>query len=112
MKRKVQVQDKIPNFAWNPNTFFYKDNNDTYKPLLHFTFQDFLDELEGKAPNSPSMRNSALVKDDKGSVTDGRKKRSSRSRRKSSVSDGAESLSRSASDSSVQRENNGTKSNG
>lgn len=75
-------------------------------------FQDFLDELEGKAPNSPSMRNSALVKDDKGSVTDGRKKRSSRSRRKSSVSDGAESLSRSASDSSVQRENNGTKSNG
>jgi len=75
-------------------------------------FQDFLDELEGKAPNSPSMRNSVLVKDDKGSVTDGRKKRSSRSRRKSSVSDGAESLSRSASDSSVQRENNGTKSNG
>merc|ERR1712018_340830 len=33
-------------------------------------FQDFLDELEGKAPNSPSMRNSVLVKDDKGSVTD------------------------------------------
>merc|ERR1712241_439878 len=26
-------------------------------------FQDFLDELEGKAPNSPSMRNSVLVKD-------------------------------------------------
>ena len=55
------------------------------------------------------MRNSTHVKDE--SITDGRKKRSSRSRRKSSVSDGAESLSRSASDSSVQRENNGSKTN-
>jgi len=57
-------------------------------------FQDFLDELEGKAPSSPAVR----AKDE--SVTDGlRKKRSSK--RRSSMSDGAESLSRSGSDSSV-----------
>merc|ERR1712038_401618 len=56
-------------------------------------FQDFLDELDGKAPNSPAIRTKGESSTDApSSVTDGRKKRSSRSRRKSSVSDGAESL--------------------
>jgi len=75
-------------------------------------FQDFLDELEGKAPNSPAIRSkdegdgggggskisvSSLVGG--GSL---KKKRSARTKqRRSSVSDGPESLSRSGSDSSV-----------
>jgi hypothetical protein len=60
-----------------------------------------LDELEGKAPNSPAVRNSSHHgSNDETSKTDGGK-RTSRSKRRSSVSDGAESLSRSASDSSV-----------
>merc|ERR1719278_1611891 len=70
-------------------------------------FQDFLDELEGKAPNSPSIRTKGESSTD-GPTGNGnrgggggslKKKRSSR--RRSSMSDGAESLSRSGSDSSV-----------
>jgi len=68
-------------------------------------FQDFLDELEGKAPSSPAVRS----KDDE-SATEvdhaGAKKR--RSKRRSSMSDGAESLSRSGSDSSVSHQRNST----
>lgn len=83
--------------------------------VLNFGFlfgQDFLDELEGKAPNSPAIRSkdegdgggggskisvSSLVGG--GSL---KKKRSARTKqRRSSVSDGPESLSRSGSDSSV-----------
>jgi len=70
-------------------------------------FQDFLDELEGKAPNSPAIRTKGESSTD-GPTGNGnrgggggslKKKRSSR--RRSSMSDGAESLSRSGSDSSV-----------
>merc|ERR1712029_1120091 len=58
-------------------------------------FQDFLDELEGKAPSSPAIR----AKDE--STTDGSNagRTNRRSKRRSSMSDGAESLSRSGSDS-------------
>merc|ERR1712156_1234919 len=54
-------------------------------------FQDFLDELDGKAPNSPAIR----AKDE--STTDGSNagRTNRRSKRRSSMSDGAESLSRS-----------------
>merc|ERR1712083_551407 len=54
-------------------------------------FQDFLDELEGKAgASSPSIRTKDISNTDgKGSV---RKKRTSRTKRRSSVSDGGESL--------------------
>lgn len=70
-------------------------------------FQDFLDELEGKAPNSPAIRTKGESSTDgptgNGNRSGGggslKKKRSSR--RRSSMSDGAESLSRSGSDSSV-----------
>merc|ERR1719471_1847055 len=75
-------------------------------------FQDFLDELEGKAPNSPAIRtkgesstDAATGNGNSGSGSGGgslKKKRSSR--RRSSVSDGAESLSRSGSDSSVSQQ--------
>jgi len=65
-------------------------------------FQDFLDELEGKAPSSPAIR----AKDE--STTDGSNagRTNRRSKRRSSMSDGAESLSRSGSDSSVSNQRN------
>jgi len=61
-----------------------------------------LDELEGKAPSSPAIR----AKDE--STTDGSNagRTNRRSKRRSSMSDGAESLSRSGSDSSVSNQRN------
>jgi len=79
-------------------------------------FQDFLDELDGKAPNSPAIRTKGESSTDAPSNNQGngsgggsmKKKRSSQ-RRKSSVSDGAESLSRSGSDSSVSQQRRDSK---
>ena len=61
-----------------------------------------MDELEGKAPSSPAIR----AKDE--STTDGSNagRTNRRSKRRSSMSDGAESLSRSGSDSSVSNQRN------
>ena len=66
--------------------------------------QDFLDELEGKTPNSPAVRVNEIQgtsKTDGGPNKSKSAKNGRTSKRRSSVSDGAESLSRSASDSSV-----------
>jgi len=81
-------------------------------------FQDFLDELDGKAPNSPAIRTKGESSTDAPSNSQGngsgggggsmKKKRSSQ-RRRSSVSDGAESLSRSGSDSSVSQQRRDSK---
>jgi len=82
-------------------------------------FQDFLDELDGKAPNSPAIRTKGESSTDAPSNNQGngsggggggsmKKKRSSQ-RRRSSVSDGAESLSRSGSDSSVSQQRRDSK---
>ena len=62
-----------------------------------------MDELEGKAPSSPAIRAKDESTTDSGGNV-GLKKR--RSKRRSSVSDGAESLSRSGSDSSVSHQRN------
>lgn len=67
-------------------------------------FQDFLDELEGKAPSSPAIRTKDESATDGGGGKAGRTNR--RSKRRSSMSDGAESLSRSGSDSSVSNQRN------
>jgi len=67
-------------------------------------FQDFLDELEGKAPSSPAIRAKDESATDGGGGKAGRTNR--RSKRRSSMSDGAESLSRSGSDSSVSNQRN------
>merc|ERR1739838_205973 len=79
-------------------------------------FQDFLDELEGKAPNSPAIRTKGESSTDgptgngnRGSGGGSLKKKRSSQRRKSSVSDGAESLSRSGSDSSVSQQRRDSK---
>merc|ERR1719219_3090084 len=78
-------------------------------------FQDFLDELEGKAPNSPSVRTKVESSSATSATGNGngggsmkKKQRSSRARR-SSMSDGAESLSRSGSDSSVSQQRRDSK---
>lgn len=67
-------------------------------------FQDFLDELEGKAPSSPAVR----TKDESATVVDSAGVKKRLSKRRSSMSDGAESLSRSGSDSSVSHQRNST----
>ena len=80
-----------------------------------FLLQDFLDELEGKAPNSPSVRTKVESSSATSATGNGngggsmkKKQRSSRARR-SSMSDGAESLSRSGSDSSVSQQRRDSK---
>lgn len=73
-------------------------------------FQDFLDELEGKAPSSPAIRTKDEGDSKLASSGSIKKNRSSRTKqRRSSVSDGAESLSRSGSDSSVSQQRRGSK---
>ncbi len=69
-----------------------------------FFLKDFLDELEGKAPSSPAIRTKDESATDGGGGKAGRTNR--RSKRRSSMSDGAESLSRSGSDSSVSNQRN------
>ena len=69
-----------------------------------FFLKDFLDELEGKAPSSPAIRTKDESATDGGGGNAGRTNR--RSKRRSSMSDGAESLSRSGSDSSVSNQRN------
>lgn len=72
--------------------------------------QDFLDELEGKAPSSPAIRTKDEGDSKLASSGSIKKNRSSRTKqRRSSVSDGAESLSRSGSDSSVSQQRRGSK---
>jgi hypothetical protein len=68
-------------------------------------FQDFLDELEGKAPSSPALRPKA----DGEAKVGGSLKKKKKSTRRSSVSDGGESLSRSGSDSSMSQQRRGSK---
>lgn len=68
-------------------------------------FQDFLDELEGKAPNSPAIG----TKDEAGGAAKKASRSSRPKNRRSSVSDGAESLSRSGSDSSVSQQRRDSK---
>jgi len=78
-------------------------------------FQDFLDELEGKAPNSPSVRTKVESSSATSATGNGngggsmKKKQKSSRQRRSSMSDGAESLSRSGSDSSVSQQRRDSK---
>ena len=93
-----------------PLTFVTSCLFNSKQHLCHFYFcffQDFMDEMEGRIPNSPASTmlshrpHSVSNLPPAGGTGAGTGKNGGSQHRRSSVSDGADSLSRSGSDSSV-----------